>query len=99
MGQLISTYGPTLKCVAIGPVSTADTVGDIAARFLRTVCKSAGQLAAVESSEGHITLQMLKAHDLMPNPDKNLAGADANQLWLDRRFVINSLLVMSILLQ
>ncbi len=44
MGQLISTqqpYAHGAEIVALVPVSTANAVGDIAARLLHTVCKSA----------------------------------------------------------
>ena len=53
----------------------------------------------MESRERHTTLQILEAYNLVSNPHKNLADADANQLWLDNRYTSNSLLVISILLQ
>ncbi len=60
MGQLISTDAQDAASVAIGPVSTANAVGDIAVHLLRTLCKSAGQLATVESSKGHATCRFSK---------------------------------------
>jgi len=80
------------ECVAIGPVSTANAVGHIAARLLDSS-------RTVESRERHATLQILKAYDLTSNPQKSLADADANQLWLDNRYTVNGLLVIPILLQ